>query len=52
MNKCDAFQNQLDPYTRLFTLAHRWQKSEKKYLDGDFHLNVEDIDFETDELFK
>ncbi|CAG7837267.1 unnamed protein product [Allacma fusca] len=48
----EEIKNQLDPYTRLFTVASKWQKLEKKYMDGDFKLDVEAIDTETEELFK
>lgn len=30
----------------------KWQRAEKKYMDGDFKLNVEQIDLETDDYFK
>jgi len=42
----------LDPYTRLYTITYKWQKAEKKYMDGDFKLEVELIDAETDEYYK
>jgi len=47
-----SFQANFDPFSKLFTIVYKWQKAEKKYMDGDFRLEAEKIDFETDEYFK
>ena len=37
----------MEPYHRLFTSVHRWQKAEKKFMDGSFlELNAEDTQAE------
>ncbi len=45
-------QTHLEPYTKLYQIAYKWQRAEKKYMDGDFNLDGEEIDTETEEYFK
>ena len=43
----DTILSQLDPYQRLFTTVFKWQKAEKKFMDGAFlELNAEDTQAE------
>lgn len=42
----------LEPYTKLYQIAYKWQRAEKKYMDGNFNLDGDKIDAETEEYFK
>ena len=43
----EAISSSMDPYQRLFSTVHRWQKAEKKFMDGSFlELNAEDTQAE------
>ena len=43
----DAISSSMEPYHRLFSTVHRWQKAEKKFMDGSFlELNAEDTQAE------
>ena len=40
-------QASLEPYQRLFTSIYKWQRTEKKFMDGAFlELNAEDTQAE------
>ena len=30
-------QHGIDPYMKLFSTVLKWQRAEKKWMDGDFH---------------
>ena len=43
----EAISSSMEPYHRLFSTVHRWQKAEKKFMDGSFlELNAEDTQAE------
>ncbi len=43
----EAILSQMDPYQRLFTTIFKWQKAEKKFMDGGFlELNAEETQSE------
>lgn len=44
----DEINLHLEPYTRLFKTTRQWQRAERKYMDGDFDLDAEKIDVETE----
>ncbi|GFO33725.1 dynein heavy chain 12, axonemal-like, partial [Plakobranchus ocellatus] len=45
--------NALDPFLRLFTVVSKWQKAEKKTMDGAFlEQNAEAIEGEVDEYYR
>ena len=46
-SQIDTSLSQLDPDQRLFTTVFKWQKAEKKFMDGAFlELNAEDTQAE------
>ena len=48
----DIISNDLEPYQTLFNNIARWQKQNKRWMDGEFTtLNSEAISSELDELF-
>ena len=45
----DTIHSQLEPYQRLFSTVFKWQKAEKKFMDGSFlDLNAEETQAEVD----
>ncbi|XP_078466584.1 dynein axonemal heavy chain 12 [Lampetra planeri] len=49
----DAIRTKLDPFQKLFTLILRWQRAEKKWMDGSFlELNGETMATELEEFFR
>ena len=49
----DAVKNEVDPFFKLFQNVMKFQKSEKKWLYGNFkELNSEQIEGELDEYFR
>ena len=43
----EAISSSMEPYHRLFSTVLRWQKAEKKFMDGSFlELNAEDTQAE------
>lgn len=42
----------LEPYHMLYTVTLKWQRAEKKYLDGDFNLDPDKIDDETQAYYE
>lgn len=47
----DQIGGMIDPYQKLFTTVLRWQKAEKKIMDGAFlDLNAEETQAEVDEF--
>nr|DBA18657.1 TPA: hypothetical protein GDO54_016881 [Pyxicephalus adspersus] len=49
----DALKANIDPYQKLFALMYRWQRTEKKWIDGAFlDLNGESMEAEVDEFFR
>ncbi len=49
----DTIKAQLDPYSRLFNTVLKWQRNEKKWVDGAFlELNSESIENETEDFWK
>ena len=48
----EAISSSMDPYQRLFSTVHRWQKAEKKFMDGSFlELNAEDTQAEVTYMY-
>lgn len=45
-------QGHLEPYSKLWTTTHKWQKLEKIWMDGSYWLNGDLIDAETDDLYR
>jgi dynein heavy chain len=46
-------QLRVEPYQKLFTISLKWQRSEKKWMDGGFlDLDAEQIDAEVDEFWR
>ncbi|KAL5014779.1 hypothetical protein ScPMuIL_009049 [Solemya velum] len=46
----EEITSSVDPFMRLFTVVLKWQKAEKKYMDGAFlELDAENVDAEVDE---
>nr|XP_021153643.1 dynein heavy chain 12, axonemal isoform X1 [Columba livia]XP_021153644.1 dynein heavy chain 12, axonemal isoform X1 [Columba livia]XP_021153645.1 dynein heavy chain 12, axonemal isoform X1 [Columba livia]XP_021153646.1 dynein heavy chain 12, axonemal isoform X1 [Columba livia]XP_021153647.1 dynein heavy chain 12, axonemal isoform X1 [Columba livia]XP_021153648.1 dynein heavy chain 12, axonemal isoform X1 [Columba livia] len=44
---------EIEPYQKLFTLMLKWQRTEKRWMDGDFlELNGESMEAEVDEFFR
>lgn len=45
----DTIHSQLEPYQRLFSTVFKWQKAEKKFMDGAFlDLNAEETQSEVE----
>ena len=43
----ETIETSLEPYQKLFTTIFRWQRTEKKFMDGAFlELNAEDTQAE------
>lgn len=43
----DSIQTSLEPYQKLFTTIFKWQRTEKRLMDGTFlELNAEDTQAE------
>ena len=49
----DTIKSQLDPYSRLFNTVLKWQRNEKKWVDGAFlDLHAESIETEVEDFWK
>ncbi|XP_073501399.1 dynein axonemal heavy chain 12-like [Phyllobates terribilis] len=49
----DSSKVNIEPYQKLFALINKWQKTEKKWIDGAFlDLNGESMEAEVDEFFQ
>ncbi|XP_064606960.1 dynein axonemal heavy chain 12-like isoform X2 [Liolophura sinensis] len=49
----DEISSSVDPFYRLFNVVLKWQRAEKKWLDGAFkELNAENIEVEVDEYWR
>ncbi len=49
----ETIKAQLDPYSRLFNTVLKWQRNEKKWVDGAFlELNSDAIESETEDFWK
>ncbi|XP_073448349.1 dynein axonemal heavy chain 12 [Aquarana catesbeiana] len=49
----DALKTNIDPYQKLFAIIYKWQRTEKKWIDGAFlDLNGESMEAELDEFFR
>ncbi|XP_075690041.1 dynein axonemal heavy chain 12 [Rhinoderma darwinii] len=49
----DSLKVNIEPYQKLFALIYKWQKTEKKWIDGAFlDLNGESMEAEVDEFFR
>ncbi|KAI1892368.1 hypothetical protein AGOR_G00132640 [Albula goreensis] len=49
----DTIKENVDPYHKLFGLVLKWQRTEKKWMDGSFQdLNGETMEVEVDEFFR
>ncbi|CAL8325422.1 unnamed protein product [Merluccius merluccius] len=49
----DVIKENIEPYQRLFGLVQKWQRSEKRWMDGSFlQLNGEGMEAEVDEFFR
>uniref|UniRef100_A0A8C5ATC2 Dynein, axonemal, heavy chain 12 n=1 Tax=Gadus morhua TaxID=8049 RepID=A0A8C5ATC2_GADMO len=49
----EAIKENVEPYQALFGLVQKWQRSEKRWMDGSFlELNGEGMEMEVDELFR
>ncbi|XP_073425921.1 dynein axonemal heavy chain 12 [Dendrobates tinctorius] len=49
----DSSKVNIEPYQKLFALIYKWQKTEKKWIDGAFlDLNGESMEAEVDEFFR
>lgn len=49
----DTIKSQLDPYSRLFNTVLKWQRNEKKWVDGAFlDLHAESIEGEVEDFWK
>lgn len=40
-----------EPYSQLFHTVIKWQRAEKKIMDGDFKLDIASIESETHEYY-
>ncbi|XP_071374585.1 dynein axonemal heavy chain 12 [Centroberyx affinis] len=48
-----VIKESIDPYQKLFGLALKWQRTEKRWMDGSFlDLNGESMEVEVDEFFR
>jgi dynein heavy chain len=48
----DTIETALEPYHKLFTTIFKWQKTEKRFMDGAFQeLNAEDTQAEVSHRF-
>ena len=48
----EAILASMEPYQRLFTSVYKWQKAEKKFMDGSFlELNAEETQAEVCSLY-
>eukprot|EP00118_Oscarella_pearsei_P019988 m.215265 g.215265 ORF g.215265 m.215265 type:complete len:3605 (+) comp39831_c0_seq13:113-10927(+) len=49
----EQIQKQTEPYQKLFTITYKWQKADKKWMDGGFtDLDAEQIEAEVDEFWR
>ncbi|XP_073521940.1 dynein axonemal heavy chain 12-like [Phyllobates terribilis] len=49
----DSSKVNIEPYQKLFALIYKWQKTEKKWIDGTFlDLNGESMEAEVDEFLR
>ncbi|XP_066529410.1 dynein axonemal heavy chain 12 [Hoplias malabaricus] len=49
----DIIKEHIDPYQKLFGLVLKWQRTEKRWMDGSFlDLNGESMEAELDEFFR
>lgn len=49
----EVLSHSLEPYQRLFTTILRWQKTEKRLMDGALlELNAEDTEAEVEEFWR
>ncbi|MFT7804825.1 dynein heavy chain 12, axonemal [Arapaima gigas] len=49
--KLETIKNSLEPYQKLFGLVQKWQRTEKRWMDGSFlDLNGESMEKEVDEF--
>ena len=49
----ESLHSSLEPYQRLFTTILRWQKTEKRLMDGSLlELNAEDTEAEVEEFWR
>ncbi|KAG7472883.1 hypothetical protein MATL_G00114010 [Megalops atlanticus] len=49
----ETIRERIEPYQKLFSLVLRWQRAEKKWMDGSFlDLNGESMEVEVDEFFR
>ena len=43
----EQIQKRTEPYQKLFTITYKWQKADKKWMDGGFlELNAEQVEAE------
>lgn len=48
----DTIMASMEPYQRLFSAVFRWQKAEKKFMDGSFlELNAEETQAEVSKVY-
>ncbi|XP_056131285.1 dynein axonemal heavy chain 12 [Lampris incognitus] len=49
----EVIKESIEPYQRLFGIMLRWQRTEKRWMDGSFlELNGESMEVEVDEFFR
>ncbi|XP_010215324.1 PREDICTED: dynein heavy chain 12, axonemal [Tinamus guttatus] len=49
----DSVKVEIEPYQKLFGLILKWQRTEKRWMDGDFlELNGESMEAEIDDFFR
>ncbi|XP_063282951.1 dynein axonemal heavy chain 12 [Pelobates fuscus] len=49
----DSLKANIEPYQKIFNLIYKWQRTEKRWMDGAFlDLNGESMEAEVDEFFR
>ncbi|XP_062872057.1 dynein axonemal heavy chain 12 [Trichomycterus rosablanca] len=49
----DVMKQNIEPYQKLFGIVLKWQRTEKRWMDGSFlDLNAETMELEVDEFFQ